>query len=187
MDNSARSDDLDRTPPTDQLLSTVYDELRRMAAAQMANEAVGHTLQPTGLVHEAYLRLVGDGSDQWQNRGHFFAAAAKAMRRILIDHARRKKTIRQGGEKERLPLLDEDLAEIPLGAELLELDDALSKLAETQPEAAKLAELRVFAGLSTTEAARSLDVPERTARRTWQYARAWLRREMLDSGEETEN
>ena len=171
----------------DELLPVVYDELRRIAAAQMANEGVEHTLQPTGLVHEAYMRLVGDGSDKWQNRGHFFAAAAKAMRRILIDHARRKNTVRHGGERERLPLLDEDLAEIPLGVQLLELDDALSHLAETHPDAAKLAELRVFAGLSTTEAARTLGIPERTARRTWQYARAWLRREMLEINGDTEN
>jgi len=163
----------------EQLLPLVYDELRKLAAARMAREVPGHTLQPTALVHEAYLRLVDANQAQnWEGRGHFFAAAAEAMRRILIENARRKQSRRHGGDHERVELLNDDAVATPDGDELLRLDEALTKLAESRPDATELVRLRVFAGLSTPEAAGTLNVPERTARRTWTYARAWLRREM---------
>lgn len=157
----------------------VYDELRKLAAARMVQETPGHTLQPTALVHEAYLRLVdGNQAQYWEGRGHFFGAAAEAMRRILIENARRKNSQRHGGELERVPLLDDDAVATPDDDELLILDEALTKLSGVRPDAAQLVQLRVFAGLSTPEAAQALRIPERTARRTWTYARAWLRREM---------
>lgn len=185
MDTSSdKTDGFDFTASTDELLPIVYDELRRIAASQMAAEATGHTLQPTSLVHEAFLRMVGGDRKKWQNRGHFFAAAAQAMRRILIDHARRKSSAKYGGETSRLPLFENEIATLPLGHQLLELDEALCQLAKERPEAAKIAEMRVYAGLSTSEAAQTLGIPERTARRTWQYARAWLRRKMLEISDE---
>ncbi|MDB5350573.1 MAG: sigma factor [Planctomycetota bacterium] len=161
------------------LLPLVYDELRRLAAARLAAEPSGHTLQPTALVHEAYLRLVGaPGGDQWDHRGHFFAAAAEAMRRILIDDARRKATERRGGGMER-QALDPDVAPIPEPREdLLSLDEALDRLAVEDPLKATLVKLRYFAGLSLAEAAAALSLSERTAGRHWAYARAWLRREV---------
>jgi RNA polymerase sigma factor (TIGR02999 family) len=161
------------------LLPLVYDELRRLAAARLAAEPSGNTLQPTALVHEAYLRLVGSpGGDQWEHRGHFFAAAAEAMRRILIDHARRKATARRGGAMQR-QALDLDAAAIPEPREdLLALDEALDRLAVEDPLKASLVNLRYFAGLSLAEAAAALSLPERTAGRHWAYARAWLRREV---------
>jgi RNA polymerase sigma factor (TIGR02999 family) len=160
-----------------QLLPLVYDELRRLAAARLAAEPSGNTLQPTALVHEAYLRLVGtpDG-DQWDHRGHFFAAAAEAMRRILIDNARRKATARRGGAMRR-QALDPDAAAIPEPREdLLALDEALDRLEAEDPLKANLVKLRYFVGLSLAEAAAALDLSERTAGRHWAYARAWLRR-----------
>jgi RNA polymerase sigma factor (TIGR02999 family) len=161
------------------LLPLVYDELRRLAAARLAAEPSGITLQPTALVHEAYLRLVGSpGGDQWEHRGHFFAAAAEAMRRILIEHARRKATERRGGAMQR-QALDLDAAAIPEPREdLLALDEALDRLAAEDPLKASLVNLRYFAGLSLAEAAAALSLPERTAGRHWAYARAWLRREV---------
>jgi RNA polymerase sigma factor (TIGR02999 family) len=165
----------------EELLPLVYDELRKLAAAKLAHEKPGQTLQATALVHDAYIRLVDvDQAQQWDSRAHFFAAAAEAMRRILIENVRRKKSRRHGGEHERLHLLDEDAVVTPEGDKLLMLDEALTKLAKVRPHAAELVQLRVFAGLSTPEAARTLNVPERTARRTWTYARAWLRREMQE-------
>jgi RNA polymerase sigma factor (TIGR02999 family) len=165
----------------EELLPLVYDELRKLAAAKLAHEKPGQTLQATALVHDAYIRLVDvDRAQQWDSRAHFFAAAAEAMRRILIENVRRKKSRRHGGEHERLHLLDEDAVVTPEGDKLLMLDEALTKLAKVRPHAAELVQLRVFAGLSTPEAARTLNVPERTARRTWTYARAWLRREMQE-------
>ena len=160
-----------------QLLPLVYDELRRLAAARLAAEPPGHTLQPTALVHEAYLRLVGSpGGDQWDHRGHFFAACAEAMRRILIDDARRKATARHGGALQR-QALDPDAAPVPEPREdVLALDEALIRLGAEDPLKAKLVKLRYFAGLSLAEAAAALDLSERTAGRHWAYARAWLRR-----------
>jgi RNA polymerase sigma factor (TIGR02999 family) len=160
-----------------ELLPLVYDELRRLAAARLAGEQSGNTLQPTALVHEAYLRLVGspDG-DQWDHRGHFFAAAAEAMRRILIDDARRKATARHGGTMQRQALDPDAAATSEPREDLLALDEALDRLEAEDPLKAKLVKLRYFAGLSLAEAAAALDLSERTAGRHWAYARAWLRR-----------
>jgi RNA polymerase sigma factor (TIGR02999 family) len=164
---------------SEQLLPLVYDELRRLAAQKMAQEDPGQTLQATALVHEAYLRLVGaQQSQHWDSRGHFFAAAAEAMRRILIDNARRKQCERHGGNRERLSLQDADVAVPPDDEQILLLDDALTKLAGIRPQAAKLVNLRFFAGLTFDEAAPLVGVSSRTARRLWVFARAWLRREM---------
>ena len=163
----------------EQLLPLVYDELRKLAAQKMAREKPGQTLQPTALVHEAYIRLVDVEKPQhWDSRGHFFAAAAEAMRRILVENARRKGSLRSGGKLRRQDLLDADLAVDPHADELLVLDEALSKLAASRPQAAQLVKLRLFAGLSAEEAGQTLGISGRTARRTWVYAKAWLRREM---------
>jgi RNA polymerase sigma factor (TIGR02999 family) len=163
-----------------QLLPLVYDELRKLAAHRLAHQAPGQTLQPTALVHEAYLRLVGDleGSD-WDSRGHFFAAAAEAMRRILVENARRKGRRKRGGGLTRI---DFDAAE-PLAApeireDLLALDEALTKLTSVDPQAAQLVQLRYFAGRSIPEAAQALGVSPRTADRLWAFARVWLLREV---------
>jgi RNA polymerase sigma factor (TIGR02999 family) len=165
-----------------QLLPLVYNELRRLAAARLAAEPSGNTLQPTALVHEAYLRLVGgpqrDLGDEphWDHRGHFFAAAAEAMRRILIDQARHKATTRHGGAMKR-HVLDPDAAAMPEPREdLLALDEALDRLASEDPLKANLVKLRYFVGLSLAEAAAALGMSERNAGRHWAYARAWLRR-----------
>jgi RNA polymerase sigma factor (TIGR02999 family) len=162
-----------------QLLPLVYDELRRLAAAKLAQEKPGQTLQATALVNEAYLRLVGpDDAARWENRGHFFAAAATAMRRILIERARRKRRIIHGGERIRQEL-HSDLVAAPVPDEdLLALDAALAALAEHDPVKARLVELRYFAGLTGEQAAQILGISARTADRYWVYARAWLRREM---------
>jgi RNA polymerase sigma factor (TIGR02999 family) len=155
----------------------VYDELRRLAAARLAAEPSGNTLQPTALVHEAYLRLVGTpDADRWDHRGHFFAAAAEAMRRILIDQARRKATLRHGGTMERQKL-DPDAATLPQPREdLLALDTALDQLAAKDPVKAELVKLRYFVGMSLAETAEALGLSELTAGRHWAFARAWLRR-----------
>jgi RNA polymerase sigma factor (TIGR02999 family) len=163
----------------DRLLPLVYAELRQLAAAQLAHEPPGQTLQPTALVHEAYLRLVGGANPAtWHGRGHFFAAAAVAIRRILIDHARRKRSLKRGGGRVR-----RDLEALPLSLpepqeDLLALDEALQKLATEHPQAAELVQLLYFAGLTLPEAAQALDLSPRTAGRRWAYARAWLRREI---------
>ena len=158
------------------LLPLVYAELRRLAARKLASQASGQTLQPTALVHEAYLRLVG-GEDkrQWDNRGHFYVAAAEAMRRILLDRARDKKRLKRGGGRRRQDLdlhilLDDDAP----GDDLIDLDDALARLAVLDAEAAALVKLRLFAGLTMEEAARALGVSRRTAERDWTFARTWL-------------
>jgi RNA polymerase sigma factor (TIGR02999 family) len=164
----------------DQLLPLVYDELRRLAGQKMAQEAVQHTLQPTALVHEAYLRLVGNGSGRsWDNRGHFYAAAAEAMRRILIEAARRKSSLKRGGDRRRTELPDEIAAEVTADSDnLLALDDALRKLETEDPAVYRLVMLRYFGGLTVEEAAASLGISERTAKRNWSFARAWLQREI---------
>jgi RNA polymerase sigma factor (TIGR02999 family) len=160
-----------------QLLPLVYDELRRLAAARLANEAPGQTLDATGLVHEAYLRLVGPADGRrWDGRGHFFAAAAQAMRRILIDSARRKLAQKRGGGLQRQPL-DPVPAPGP-DEELLALDEALHKLAAIDPLKARLVELRYFAGLTGEQAAAALGISPTTADRHWAYARAWLQTEV---------
>lgn len=165
------------------LLPLVYDELRKLAAARMAEESVGHTLPPTALVHEAYLRLVGgDQPQDWSGRGHFFAAAAEAMRRILVEAARRKGRARHGGGRRRVDF-DEVAAAAADNApvDLIDLDDALTRLEAADPTAARLVKLRYFAGLSMPEAAAALGLPLRTAERNWTYARTWLRRELSGS------
>jgi RNA polymerase sigma factor (TIGR02999 family) len=159
----------------EQLLPLVYDELRRLAAEKMTHEKPGQTLQATALVHEAYLRLVNvEQVQHWNSRGHFFAAAAEAMRRILLNRARAKKRIKRGGERRRVDL---DHIEIALNAskpELIALDEALGLLAAEDPEAGQLVKLRFFAGLTLKEAAAALGLPLRSAERQWAYARAWL-------------
>jgi RNA polymerase sigma factor (TIGR02999 family) len=157
------------------LLPLVYDELRKLAAARMAGESPGHTLQPTALVHEAYLRLVGPGDDQrWDGRGHFFAAAAEAMRRILIESARRKHGPQHGGDFTRHDLDPDQPAPAQASPRLLALDEALDRLAAIEPRAAEVVKLRYFAGLSVTQAAAVLGISPRTADSDWAYARAWL-------------
>jgi RNA polymerase sigma factor (TIGR02999 family) len=162
-----------------ELLPLVYDELRKLAAARMAEERPGQTLQATALVHEAYLRLVGGGQpDGWDGRGHFFAAAAEAMRRILVEAARRKSRVRHGGPLRRVDLLDAEVAAPTDDEQILLLDEALTRLATARPQAAELVRLRFFAGLAADEAAPLLGLSPRTARRLWAFARAWLRRDM---------
>ena len=161
----------------EQLLPLVYDELRKLAAQKMAQEKQGQTLQATALVHEAYLRLVGSPDDQkWDSRGHFFAAAAEAMRRILIDRARHKATKKAGGKRQHRPVID-DVASPPEDAlDLLALDDALNRLAAADKVAADLVKLRYFAGLTVEQAAEALGMSPRSAYYAWNYARSWLRR-----------
>ena len=163
-----------------QLLPLVYDELRKLAAHRLAHQTPGQTLQPTALVHEAYLRLVGDPEDSgWDNRGHFFAAAAEAMRRILVENARRKGRRKRGGDLARRDLDDALEAAGPeLREDLLALDEALTRLASADPQAAQLVQLRYFAGLSIPEAAGALGISPRTADRLWAFARVWLLREL---------
>jgi RNA polymerase sigma factor (TIGR02999 family) len=161
-----------------ELLTLVYDELRKLAAQKMANEAPGHTLQPTALVHEAWLHLGGDQQPTWQNRAHFFGAAAEAMRRILVDRARAKKAMKRGGGLERVDLdAVELLAPMP-DDELLALDEALDRLATVDTRAAQMVKLCFFVGLTQEEAARELGVSLATAERVWGFARAWLLREV---------
>jgi len=162
----------------DALLPLVYDELRRLAAHRMAGEAPGQTLQATALVHEAWLRLGGDDQPSWQNRAHFFAAAAEAMRRILIDNARRKNYLRHGGGAERVNLDGLDLAASVDDEQLLALNEALDHLAAHDATKAQVVKLRFFAGLTNEQVARVLNVSEPTVKRHWAYARAWLFREM---------
>jgi RNA polymerase sigma factor (TIGR02999 family) len=163
----------------EQLLPVVYEELRTLAAQRLAQEKPGQTLQATALVHEAYLRLVnGTQAQHWDHRGHFFAAAAEAMRRILVEQARRKGRERHGGGLRRVDLLADEVAAAPADDQLLILDAALTRLAGVRPQAAELVKLRFFSGLTVEEAAAVAGISPRTARRLWAYARAWLRREM---------
>jgi RNA polymerase sigma factor (TIGR02999 family) len=167
---------------SEQLLPILYDELRRMAAQKMAKEAPGQTLQATALVHEAYVRLVGgDGGQHWNSRGHFFAAAAEAMRRILVEAARRKGRVRHGGERRRVNLDEAKLVADAPGDDLLDLDEALTRLAKIDPTRAQLVKLRYFAGLTMPEAAAALGVSLATAERYWAFARTWLYAELSDS------
>ena len=160
------------------MVPLVYDELRRLAAQKMAREAPGQTLQPTALVHEVWLRLGADAQPAWQNRAHFFAAAAEAMRRILVDSARRKQCLKHGGQLERVDL---DSVELPLPIpddELLALDEALNRLATVESRAAEVIKLCFFLGLTQEQAAKELEISVSTAKRLWLFARAWLFREM---------
>ena len=162
----------------DELLPLVYQELRRLAAQRMKQEKPGQTLQATALVHEAYIRLVGSESQNWDGRTHFFAAAAEAMRRILIENARRKKSLKHGGGHQRVDLDDANLAiEVP-SDDLIALDEALTKLAEKAPAVAELVKLRYFAGLTVEQVAEIQGISRRTAGSHWAYARAWLHREI---------
>lgn len=162
----------------DELLPLVYEELRKLAACRMANEAPGQTLQPTALVHEAWLRLAGSEPQQWNSRAHFFGAAAEAMRRILIENARRKKALRHGAGQQRFDIQDMEIAAATTDDQLLAIDEALAKLAAEQPLKAELVKLRFFAGMSIEEASDVLRISEATAKRWWAYARAWLFAEM---------
>jgi RNA polymerase sigma factor (TIGR02999 family) len=168
---------IDRGEPqaAEQLLPLVYDELRRLARARMGYERAGQTLQATALVHEAYLRLVHNQSaHDWQNRRHFFAAAAEAMRRILIEKARRRDRLRHGGGRDRVELDEADLAIEEPHEDLLALDEALQELERTDPRKAELVKLRYFAGLDEAEAAAALGISRPTASRWWTFAKAWL-------------
>lgn len=162
----------------ERLLPLVYDELRRLAATRMAGEKPGHTLQPTALVHEAYLRLVGGGERAWDSRGHFFATAAVAMRRIVVEAARRKNRHKHGGGYERVEI---ELADLPTRLppdDLIALDDALTRLEQIDPVKARLVTLRYFAGMTIEQAAEALDISRVTAHRYWTFARAWLHGQM---------
>jgi RNA polymerase sigma factor (TIGR02999 family) len=164
-----------------ELLPLVYDELRKLAAARMVAEPAGQTLQPTALVHEAYLRLVGAEDRAWDSRGHFFAAAAEAMRRIVVDNARRKKRVKHGGGLERV---DVDLPDLPTRLppeDLLALDEALSRLEQLAPVKAQLVKLRYFSGLTIEQAAAALKISRVSAHRYWTFARAWLHQQMTGS------
>jgi RNA polymerase sigma factor (TIGR02999 family) len=165
---------------TDELLPLVYEELRLLAAQRLSHEAPGQTLQATALVHEAYLRLVGDEPQSWNGWGHFFAAAAEAMRRILVENARRKRTIRGGGEMQRVDLDEATLVEPQqrVADDLIALDEALAKFGRVDPLKADLVKLRYFAGLTIQQAAEALHISHATAERHWDYARSWLHAEI---------
>jgi len=160
----------------EQLLPLVYDELRKLAAAKLAQEQPGQTLQATALVHEAYLRLVGDGPEQdWNSRGHFFGAAAEAMRRILVEQARRKDRVRHGGDRQRIELADAALARVPDAETILAVDEAVARLAEQEPQTAEVVKLHFFAGLTLDETAAALQISRASVYRHWAFARASLR------------
>lgn len=159
---------------SEELLPLVYDELRRLAAARMAQEAAGHTLQPTALVHEAWLRLVGNTDQSWQNRAHFFGAAAEAMRRILIERARRKSRLKRGGGQALLDIADLDVAAMMPDDKILLVDEALEQLKAEEPEKARIVTLKFFGGLTNEQVAEVLNLNERTVRRQWNFAKAWL-------------
>jgi RNA polymerase sigma factor (TIGR02999 family) len=166
----------------EQLLPLVYDELRQLAAQKLAQETPGQTLQATALVHEAYLRLVDAEEEQrWNSRGHFFAAAAEAMRRILVDAARSKQSLKRGAGRRRQPLDDASLVGPRTEDDILAVDEALDRLAATDAEAAALVKLRFFAGLTAEQAAQALGISARTADRIWRYARAFLLKELNDA------
>ncbi len=156
------------------LLPLVYEELRQLAGARMAREATGQTLQPTALVHEAWLRLVGEGSRSWENRAHFFGAAAEAMRRILIESARRKSRLKRGGGQLRVDIEDVELAATTPDDKILLIDEALERLQAEDPTKAKIVVLKFFGGLTNQEVAQSLNVTERTVERQWAFAKAWM-------------
>ena len=165
-------------PVSERLLPLVYAELRKLATCRMQAERADHTLQATALVHEAYLRLVGNRQQPWANRAHFFAAAAEAMRRILIEHARAKQGPRRGGGMKKLPMDVVDLATADDPDEILALDEAISRLEQADPDAAKVVRLRFYAGLSVEETAESLDISPRSVKREWAFAKAFLLREL---------
>ena len=157
-----------------ELLPLVYDELRRHASVRMARESAGQTLQPTALVHEAWLRVIGDGTQKWENRGHFFGAAAEAMRRILIENARRKARLKRGGDQLRVDIEQLELASTTPEEKVLLIDEAVEKLQVEDPEKARVVVLKFFGGLTNQQVAESMGVTERTVERHWAYAKAWL-------------
>ena len=163
----------------DKILPLVYDELRRLATHRLASESPGQTLQATALVHEAYMRLVGNPEETWTGRGHFFGAAAEAMRRILVENARRKKAVKRGGGRQPISLRDADAVATDY-EDLLDLDSALDKLEQHEPLAANIVKLRYFAGLTMKQTAEALNLPLRTAERNWTYAKSWLHAELID-------
>jgi len=165
----------------DELLPLVYEELRLLANQKMSKESPGQTLQATALVHEAYIRLVGLEKQDWQSKGHFFMAAAEAMKRVLVDYARQKKSLKRGGGHEKVTLDDADLPRnnLPLSDDLIDLDEALEKLSRIDRIKADLVKLRYFAGLTSEQAAKALDISHATAERYWDYACSWLRLEIL--------
>jgi RNA polymerase sigma factor (TIGR02999 family) len=168
----------------EQLLPLVYDELRKLAAEKMAQERPGQTLQATALVHEAYLRLVDtEAAQHWNSRGHFFAAAAEAMRRILVEGARKRGRLKRGGDRQRLDLDALQLSVQEVADELLALDEALAELGQKHPDRAELVKLRYFAGLTVAQAAEALGISTSTADRHWTYARAWLYRRIVGDAE----
>jgi RNA polymerase sigma factor (TIGR02999 family) len=160
------------------VLPLIYDELRKLAAQKLAHEKAGQTLQPTALVHEAYLRLVGGAESHWNGRGHFFAAAAEAMRRILVERARHRQRLKAGGDRQRQELPDIELAGAGSRPDLLALHEALTRLKQQDRRRAELVKLRFFAGLTIAEAARALGISDSTADNDWAYARSWLRLEI---------
>jgi RNA polymerase sigma factor (TIGR02999 family) len=162
----------------EQLLPLVYEELRKLAHYHMANEPPGHTMTATALVHEAYVRLIGDGAPEWDGCGHFFAAAARAMRRILIERARRQGQIKRGGGRRRVPLGEVAVITEALPAELLELDGALTRLEDRDSRKSEVVNLRYFAGLTVEETARAMGISPRLVNKEWTFARAWLMREL---------
>lgn len=167
----------------DELMPLIYDELRRLAQHHLSHEGAGHTLQATALVNETYLRLVGSDCS-WQDRAHFFAVAATTIRRILVQHARRKNSVKRGGDRLRVDLDPADLQRQSddIDDRVLAVDEALNRLAEMDPDKARLVELRFFAGLTVEEAAEAMGISPRTAAREWQVARAWLSRELVEEG-----
>jgi RNA polymerase sigma factor (TIGR02999 family) len=167
---------------SEQLLPLVYEELRRVAVARMAQEAAGQTLQPTALVHEAWLRLVGDGDRTWQNRAHFFGAAAEAMRRILIENARRRSRLKRGGDLARVDIADVDVAAATPDDKVLLINEALQAMEQDDPEKARVVVMKFFGGLTNQEVAESLGVTERTVERHWAFAKAWLFRTIRGEG-----
>jgi RNA polymerase sigma factor (TIGR02999 family) len=171
------------SPSPERLLEMVYDELRRLAAVRLSRESAAHTLQPTALVHEAWLRLGGDQQPAWENEAHFFGAAAEAMRRILIDRARRRNAARRGGGQATVPVDGLDFGGAWEDPSLLAIDEALARFAEREPKKAEFVRLRYFAGLPLQDAARVLGISEATAKRWWVYARAWLYRALNPASE----
>jgi RNA polymerase sigma factor (TIGR02999 family) len=173
--------EIDDAKAADQFLPSVYEDLRQLATRKLANEAAGHTLQPTALVHEAWLRLVGNKNPNFENRAHFFAAAAEAMRRILIDRARQKRALRHGGGQQRVALEEADIPLTDDDDKLLALDEALDKLAGQHSLEAEVVKLRYFVGMTNQEAAEALGISVRTAKYYWTHARAWLYQAMTAS------
>lgn len=172
----------DRKTALDRLLPLVYGELRALARVHLRSERGDHTLQPTALVHEAYARMLGGQNPPWTDRGHFFRAAAEAMRRILIEHARKRGRIKRGGDRVRVTLSGVHLGTDQDADEILALDEAIQRLEEQDPKIADVVRLRFFAGLSVEETAKALEVSERTVKREWSFARAWLYDALRDSG-----